>query len=134
MFKQKRRNNRSLERFYDAKYIDIRTGEVLKGAELHSGRTTRNKNLNSENLRKYRGGKKSKGKRVIRRQRYLFQPHDLVVYENKIWKVIGTHNRGASVRITNGQQTFSRSPKELKHKLHINSLILTQEVAIPPLS
>jgi len=134
MFKQKRRNNRSLERFYDAKYIDIRTGTVLKGAELHSGRTTRNKNLNSENLRKYRGEKKSKGKRVIRRQRYLFQPHDLVVYENKIWKVIGTHNRGASVRITNGQQTFSRSPKKLKHKLHLNSLILTQEMAIPPLS
>ena len=58
----------------------------------------------------------------------------IVVYENKIWKVIGTHNRGASVRITNGQPTFSRSPKKLKHKLHINSLILTQEVAIPPLS
>jgi len=126
IFKQKRRNNRSLEKFYDAKYIDIRTSKILKGAELHSGRTTRNKKLNSENLRKYRGEKKSKGKRVIRSQRYSFQPHDLVVYENKIRKVVGTHNKGASVRITDGKQTFNPSPKKLKHKIHTNSLILTQ--------
>ena len=59
MMEQIRRNKRSLEQFYDAKYVDIRNGKVKSGTELFSGRRTRNKNLNPENLRKYRGEKKS---------------------------------------------------------------------------
>ena len=54
---QVRRNNRSLQKFYDAKYIDLGTGEKASGQELNCGRRTRNKNLNTENLRKYRGEK-----------------------------------------------------------------------------
>lgn len=48
--KQSKRNNRSLEKFYDAKYIDIRTGDKVSSGYLNSGRTTRNRNLNTENL------------------------------------------------------------------------------------
>lgn len=97
--KQSRRNNRSLEMFYDAKYLDIRTGEKASGGDLNNGRRTRNKNLNSENLHKYRGKKLSKGQRRIRKQRYFYQPNDLVKYEGKVYSVRGTQNGGAYVRL-----------------------------------
>lgn len=98
-FKQIRRNNRSLEKFYDAKYIDIRTGLKVSGQELFSGRRCRNKNLNGENLRIYRGEKVSKGRRSIRRNRYFYQPNDLVKYNGRIYKVKGSQNYGSYVRL-----------------------------------
>jgi hypothetical protein len=98
---QSRRNNRSLERFYDAKIIDVRTGEKVSAATLHSGRRTRNKEKNGENLRLYRGQKISKGQRRIRTQRYFYQPNDLVRFEGKICRVIGTMNKGKSVKLDN---------------------------------
>ena len=97
--KQSRRNNRSLEMFYDAKYIDIRTGNKVSGGDLNNGRRTRDKNLNSENLHKYRGEKLSKGQRRIRKVRYFYQPNDLVKYEGKVYSVRGTQNRGAYIRL-----------------------------------
>lgn len=97
MFKQIRRNNRSLEKFYDAKYIDIKTGKKASGQDLFNGRRTRNKNLNTENLRKYRGEKLSKGRRSIRTKRYFYQPNDLVKLDGKIYIVKGTHNKGTRV-------------------------------------
>ena len=92
---QKRRNNRKLERFYDAKYIDKRTiglskkHKVASGKELSSGRRTRNtacvplrgKNKSGPNLRVYRGKKVSKGRRSIRRKRYPLQPLDVVSWK-----------------------------------------------------
>lgn len=93
-YKQVRRNNRSLEKFYDAKFIDIRTGEKAYGKDLYSGRTRRNKNLNGENLRKYRGQKLSKGRRTIRTKRYFYQPNDLVKYNGVVFAIQGTHNKG----------------------------------------
>lgn len=98
-FKQIRRNNRSLEKFYDAKFIDIRTGEKASGKDLFSGRTRRNKNLNGENLLKYRGKKLSKGRRTIREKRYFYQPNDLVWYDGKIHTVRGTQNEGKYVAL-----------------------------------
>ncbi|MBN4063040.1 HNH endonuclease [Alkaliphilus sp. AH-315-G20] len=98
-FEQIRRNNRSLEKFYDSKVIDIRTGEKVKGAELNNGRTTRDKNKNSENLRAYRGEKISKGRRSIRRQRYFYQSGDLVKYQGQILTVRGTQNKGKYVAL-----------------------------------
>jgi len=86
-FVQTRRNNRSLETFVDAKYVDTRTGKVASGKELFNGRTTRNKELNTENLHKYRGDKKSAGRRQIRRQHYFYQAGDLVWFNNKVYKV-----------------------------------------------
>lgn len=99
IYEQIRRNNRSLEKFYDAKIIDIRTKQKVSGQDLFNGRRTRNKSLNSENLRKYRGEKISKGKRTIRQKRYFYQPNDLVKFENEIYTVKGTHNKGTRVML-----------------------------------
>ncbi|HBF77792.1 RNA-guided endonuclease IscB [Clostridium tyrobutyricum] len=102
-YKQVRRNNRSLEKFYDAKYIDIRTNEKVKSQELFSGRRTRNKNNNTENLHKYRREKVSAGRKTIRKKRYFYQPNDLVKYNNKICVVKGTFNKGAWVMLKLGK-------------------------------
>lgn len=99
IFEQVRRNNRSLEKFYDAKYIDIRTGEKVRASELNNGRRTRNKSKNGENLKIYRGQKVSNGQRRIRTQRYFYQPNDLVKYEEKIYTVKGTQNGGKYVAL-----------------------------------
>src|SRR5690606_32822825 len=84
---QARRNNRSLEKFYDAKVIDIRTGEKVSGQSLNNGRRTRNMNLREENLRKYRGQKVTKGRRSIRTTRYFYHPKDLIIYQNRKYEV-----------------------------------------------
>ncbi len=96
---QNRRNRRSLELFYDAKYIDIRTGDKATGSELFSGRRTRNKNENSENLRKYRGQRVSKGRRSIRKSRYPYQQNDLVKFGDTVYQVRGMQNLGARVAL-----------------------------------
>lgn len=96
---QIRRNNRSLEKFYDAKYIDIRTSENISGGYLNNGRRTRNKNLNSENLHQYRGEKILKGQRRIRTKRYFYQPNDLVIYEGKTYTVKGSQNYGKYIAL-----------------------------------
>lgn len=113
---QIRRQKRSLEQFYDAKYIDIRDGEKKSGSILFSGRRTRNKNLNSENLRVYRGQKISKGQRRIKKYRYPYQPQDYVSFESRsctrpdgtsgaqsrrVFEVIGMQNLGKGVKLKN---------------------------------
>jgi hypothetical protein len=98
-FVQNRHNNRSLERFYDAKYIDIRTGEKTSGKDLFSGRRTRNKNLNGPNLHTFRGEKLSKGRRSIKRQKYALSPGDTVVFEKQKHVVKGMQNLGAYVNL-----------------------------------
>ena len=98
-YQQVRRNNRSLEKFYDKKIYDIRTKEVVSGQQLFSGRRTRNKKLNSFNLRVYRGETKSKGRRTIRRQRYFYQPNDLVRWSGQVVSVKGVQNLGAYIKL-----------------------------------
>jgi hypothetical protein len=99
LIEQRRRNNRSLESFYDAKYIDIRDGKKVSGKDLSSGRNKRSTAIKYENLRKFRGKKVSKGRRSIRTCRYPNQPGDLVKFEDKIYTVIGTMNKGKSVKL-----------------------------------
>lgn len=96
---QVRRNNRSLEKFYDAKYIDIRTKEKISAGELNCGRRTRNKNKNNENLKQFRGQKISDGQRRIRTGKYFYQPNDLVKYEGKVYTVRGTQNGGKYIAL-----------------------------------
>jgi hypothetical protein len=102
---QKRRNNRKLETFVDAKYIDKRTvglgkkPKTASGQELSSGRRKRNKNLNGPNLRVYRGKKVRKGKRRIRRKRYPLQPLDVVKFQGEKYVVKGTHSYGRRVKL-----------------------------------
>lgn len=109
MFNQIKRNNRSLEKFYDKKIYDIRDNKVKTGQELFNGRRCRNKNLNSFNLRVYRGLTKSKGKRVIKTGRYFYQPNDLVKIENKIYTVKGTHNKGSRVIMKENNKSYKVS-------------------------
>ena len=96
---QVRRHNRSLQKFYDARYIDVRTGEKASGQELNCGRRTRNRNLNGPNLRVYRGKKVSNGRVQIRKKRYPYQPGDTVIFDGKQYTVKGTQNHGAYVRL-----------------------------------
>ncbi len=96
---QNRRNRRSLEQFYDAKYIDIRTGEKAAGTILFSGRRTRNKNLNGENLRLIRGDRVSQGRRSIRKGRYPYQQHDLILFCGVKYRVRGMQNLGTRVAL-----------------------------------
>lgn len=102
-FEQRRRNNRSLEIFYDAKYIDNRDGKKKSGKMLFNGRTTRSKVSCSENLHHYRMQKVSKGKRNIRRQHYIYQPNDVVIFGGYKYKVKGTHCNGTRVILDNGK-------------------------------
>lgn len=101
IIEQIRRHKRSMEQFYDAKYIDKRTGEKVSGSVLNSGRRTRNKSLNDENLRVYRGQKVSKGQRRIKKQRYRYNPNDYVLFEKKVYRVIGMQNLGTGVKLAN---------------------------------
>jgi hypothetical protein len=96
---QIRRNKRSLEQFYDAKYLDTRDKKVKTGTQLASGRRTRNKNLNEENLRKYRGHKVSKGKRAVKKKRYPYKQRDIVMFEGKVYEVVGMQNLGTRLSL-----------------------------------
>ena len=110
-----RRNNRSLETFKDSIWVDKRTNEKIKGIELNNGRTCRNKNINTENLRKYRKKKIRSGLRSIRKERYDFQKGDLIKFnenwsnnnksfigqKNKLYKCMGSQNKGTRCTISN---------------------------------
>ena len=103
-YKKRRRNNRILEKFYDAKYIDIRDGQKKSGSELSCGRTNRSESRHGEkNQRVFRGKKVSKGRRSIRRQRYIYQPGDRVLFKGKRHVVKGTHCNGTRVLLDNKQ-------------------------------
>ena len=106
-YKKKRRNNRILSKFYDAKYIDIRDGSVKTGQQLSTNRTDRSIPRNNENNeRLFRGCKIQKGRYSIRKKRYPLQPHDTVQYNNKKYKVNGVH--------CNGQRIILRKEKHDK--------------------
>lgn len=99
-YKKNRRNNRVLEKFYDAKYIDIRDSKVKSGAQLSCGRTNRSKHRNNiKNERLYRGNKISKGRRSIRRTHYSLRPHDIVSYKGIKDTVVGVQNNGTYVKL-----------------------------------
>lgn len=92
-------HSRSRSRFYDAIYIDTRTGEKACGKELHCGRTTRNRNLNGENLRKYRGPKVRRGRVSVRRDDYPLRPKDIVLCKGEKYVVKGVCNYGKQVAL-----------------------------------
>ena len=115
------RNNRSLEKFYDAKYYSNVDGKVYSGKELGSGRTNRKQPRTYNSKRFERGCKKSKGRRPIRHQHYQFQPHDKILWQDKIVKCKTTMNRGKSIQfwLPNGK-TKSSKPSKLKLLHHAN--------------
>ncbi len=111
-----RRNNRILEKFYDAKIIDVRDGEPKKGAELGCNRTNRKAPKKSpNNLRMFRGEKLSKGKRVIRSQRYEIQPGDQVMIDGTWICTKGTHNKGTRIITEEGKSIAISHVKAIRH-------------------
>ena len=97
-YRKVRRNNRILEKFYDAKYVDIRDGSIKSGSELSSGRTNRKIPRNNPgNERGYRGAKVSKGRRSIRRKRYGIRPGDILCIKGKRIVCGGVNNEGKNV-------------------------------------
>ena len=94
LYTKKRRNNRVLSIFYDAKYVDWRDGKKKSGQDLFSGRTKRNRNLNTENLHRYRQQKVSRGRVSVRRQHYPIQPGDTVIYKGRKYVTKGVHCLG----------------------------------------
>ena len=118
-------NNRSLQKFYDAKYIDRRDGKKKTGKELSSGRTKRSRELNYDNQRIYRLRKVSKGRISIRRQHYRLRPHDIVfnTKTKQIEFVNSVNSNGKNVRLQSGHNV---TPRKLVCLYHVNGILTTK--------
>lgn len=89
---KRRRNDRILQKFYDAKVIDIRTGMRVNGKNLGCERTKRSENrVSSKSLRKYRGKTTRKGYCTIRKERTKIKPGSIILFEGELLVVHGTH-------------------------------------------
>lgn len=99
-FKKRRRNNRILETFKDAKYVDIRDDKIKTGSELSCGRTNRSETRNSDkNERMYRGQRIRKGFRSIRRNHYKIGSGDIIQFEGKKYEVVGCISNGTNLKL-----------------------------------
>lgn len=98
VYEKKRRNNRILQAFYDAKIKEIRTGKTVPGAALSCGRTNRRDSRRSlKNQRLFRGEKVSKGYNRIRRTHYSIRSGDTICWKGRIFKAGSIHNKGKTV-------------------------------------
>ena len=121
LLKKKRRNNRVLSKFYDAKYIDIRDGVKKSGSDLSCGRTNRSEPRNGEkNLRIFHGTKVSKGRITVRRQRYPIQPGTVVLYNKRKIAVLGTHGNGTKILLPTKKDV---SPKKVAIVYHAGAFV-----------
>ncbi|GJM17666.1 MAG: hypothetical protein DHS20C13_29930 [Thermodesulfobacteriota bacterium] len=120
---QKRKNNRSLEKFYDAKYTDLRDRSKKSGKELSSQKTTRSRKNLPPSLKSFRGHKLSKGRRSIRKKRYSIQPQDIVLFEGKIYQAIGIQNHGNYLKMTDNLKPVVKSIKKIKVLFHQKTFI-----------
>lgn len=115
-YQKKRRNNRILEKFYDAKYIDIRDGKKKSGKDLGCERTNRKEaRISAKNLRIYHGKKVTKGRRSIRKKRYEMQPQDIVMLEGEKDRVVGVQNCGKYVKLGRTQKVVKIEKVHLLH-------------------
>ena len=114
-------NNRVLQLFYDAKYIDRRDGKKKSGKELSSGRTRRSREISYDNQRTFRQRKVAKGRVSIRRNHYQIRPHDIVLNTktNRIEIVKGVNSCGKTVIFQTGK---SVSASKAICLYHINGL------------
>ena len=103
-YRKRRRNNRILEKFYDAKYADIRDGSIKSGSQLSCGRTKRGEGrLSEKNLRPARGEKVSKGRRSVRKRRYAVYPGSKVLAEGHAAVAKGVHCGGTRLLLAGGK-------------------------------
>ena len=118
-------NNRVLQKFYDAKYIDRRDGKKKSGKELSSGRTRRSKEIPYDNQRIFRQKKVTKGRISIRRNHYRIRPHDILLNTktDRIEIAKGVMSRGKTVLLQN-KKTISTSKVICLY--HVNGLVEEQ--------
>lgn len=112
---QNRRNNRSLSRFYDARYIDLRDGEIRSGKELSSPRTRRTRVNLPPSLRVHRARKVKQGRVSLRTERHPFQPGDLVRVGNVIHWVKGAHCNGDRILMHSGQSIAVKKVRLIRY-------------------
>lgn len=116
LYEKRRRNNRVLEKFYDAKYVDTRNGKAKKAAELGCGRTSRSEPRRSDgNLRIFRGEKTASGRRSIRRQHYPMQPGDVVLVGKEKMIVKGVHCNGSRMIVNDGRSVAVKKTRICRH-------------------
>ena len=125
-YKKRRRNNRCLEKFYDAKIIDTRDNSVKSGKELSCNRTNRREPRNSKkSFRKYRGTVVKHGSRAIRKQRYFIQAGDMVSFKEYTVPCHGTMSGGKSILLLSAKESptgkaITASPKKVKLLYHVS--------------
>ena len=125
-YKKRRRNNRCLEKFYDARIIDTRDDSVKSGKELGCNRINRRESRNSEkSFRKYRGTIIKHGRRAIRRQRYSIQAGDVVLFNGYTVPCHGMMSGGQSILLLNKKESstgkaITASPKKVKVLYHVS--------------
>ena len=103
-YQKRRRNNRVLSKFYDAKYTDVRDGSKKSGSQLSCNRTNRRiPRNNPQNERIFRGHKVSKGRVSVRKVHYTLRPGDIVKYQGEYISVAGIQNLGSYVKLDNGK-------------------------------
>lgn len=117
-----RNNNRVLQKFYDARYIDSRDNKTKTGKELSSGRTRRSRELNYTNLRQFRKTKVKRGRISIRRNHYQLRPYDVVLntQTNKIETVKSVQNSGTVIKFQTGKTC---SIKNVVSLYHVNGML-----------
>ncbi len=115
-FQKRRRNNRILEKFYDAKYMDTRDGKKKSGMQLSCNRANRRESRHTEkDERIYRGHKVSKGRRSIRKERYVIRPGDRVLVDGKWLTAKGIQNLGAYLKLETGKVVSVSKVKKTVH-------------------
>lgn len=87
----------------DAKYINIRTGKPASGKEPGSERRERNLTVPFTSNRAYRGQKLSGGRVSIRKKRSEYQANSRVIWQDTVYVVKGSHNKGPRVILSNGK-------------------------------
>lgn len=116
VFAKRRRNNRILSKFYDAKYKDTHDGKVRSGKELSSRRTKRCEPRHSEkDLRVFRGHKVKKGRVSVRKKRYAIRPGTVVRYDGKKVSVKGVHCNGTRTVLENGKSVSLKKVTVIRH-------------------
>ena len=127
--KKRRRNNRVLSKFYDAKYLDVRDGKIKAGKELSCNRANRRELRNNpNNERVYRGHKISKGRTPTRYQRYNIQAGDKVTYNGKEYISQGVVSNGKSIVLQKANQSPTKkaltcSPSVIEKIVHCGGWI-----------
>lgn len=116
-YQKRRRNNRILSKFYDAKYIDIRDRKTKSGQQLSCNRANRRELRNSDkNERIYRGQKTSKGKTVIRKTRYDIQAGDIILFKGKKYSCHGAMSNGKSILLANAKESTTGKAITVSYK------------------